>query len=247
MKAMVLVAGEGTRLRPLTLETPKTLLPVGGRPLIEYTLAWLKTHGIWEVAINLHHLGDKISTFLGNGSHFGIKITYSLEESLLGTAGGVKRMEQFFNNTFVVVYGDNLTDFNLSAMIKFHREKKALATLAIFEVPNLWEVGIVEIEEGSRVLRLVEKPQSLISNLANGGVYVLEKEILDHIPAWGFSDFACDILPKLIELGLPIYGYRLKSGDYFIDIGTMEKYQKANEDVKAGKVKIRGEEQSCIS
>jgi NDP-sugar pyrophosphorylase family protein len=238
-KVMILSAGEGTRLRPLTLETPKVLLPIEGRPLIEYTLTWLKSHGISEVAINLYHLGDKIKDLLGDGSRFGMRVVYSEEETLLGTAGGVKKMEHFFDGTFVVFYGDNLTDFNLSTMVKFHREKKALATLATFEMSNPWEVGIVEMNDEGRVLSLVEKPQSPISNLANGGVYVLEKEILRYIPRQGFSDFASDIFPKLIELGLPIYGYRLKPEDYFIDIGTMSKYQKVNEDVKAGKVRIK--------
>jgi NDP-sugar pyrophosphorylase family protein len=113
-KAMILAAGEGTRLRPFTFETPKVLLPVGGRPLIEYSLSWLRSHGIREVAINLYHLGNNIIDSLGDGSRFGMEIVYSPEETLFGTAGGVKRMERFFNDTFVVVYGDNFTNFNLT-------------------------------------------------------------------------------------------------------------------------------------
>ena len=153
---MVLAAGEGTRLRPLTLETPKVLLPIRGKPLIESTIGWLKSHGIFEVVVNLHHLGDKIRDFLGDGSRFGVEVTYSAEETLLGTAGGVKRMEHFFDDdTFVVVYGDVLTDFNLSKMIQFHREKKATATLAILKVPNPWEVGMVEMNQEGRILQEV--------------------------------------------------------------------------------------------
>lgn len=234
MKAMLLAAGEGTRLRPLTLEMPKVLLPIGGQPLIEYQLSWLKHHGIQEVAINLYHMGNKVKDFLGDGSRFGMKIFYSTEENLLGTAGGVKRMEHFFHSTFAVVYADVLTNFNLSAMGKFHQEKKAAATLVIFEAPNPTEVGVVEMSPEGRILSFVEKPKAAnleLQSLASGGVYVLEKEVLNYIPSQGFSDFAYDIFPKLLELSLPIYGYALKSQDYLIDIGTIEKYNQANKDV----------------
>lgn len=240
MKAMILAAGEGTRLRPLTLKVPKALLPVGGVPLIERTLLWLKSHGIGEVAINLRHLGEKIKDSLGDGANFGVKIAYSPEETLLGTAGGVKRMEHFFDDTFVVVYGDIITDFNLSAMTQFHWQKKAIATLVLSRVPNPWEVGVVEINEDERLVGFVEKPTrgSEPGNLGSGGVYVLEKAIFDYIPDKCPSDFAYDVFTKLTELRLPVYGYVLKPGDYLIDIGTIEKYQKVNEDIKVGKVKI---------
>ncbi len=275
---MLLAAGEGTRLKPLTLETPKVLLPIGGQPLIEYQLSWLKHHGISELAINLYHLSGRIKKFLGDGSRFGVKISYSTEEKLLGTAGGVKKMEHFFNDTFVVFYGDVLTNFDLQAMIQLHQAKKALATLAIFKAPTPTEVGIVEMSPEGRILSFVEKPQSLAPSpqspapspqspapspqslapspqslapspqspvsslqplisspqsptLASGGVYILEKEVLNYIPTQGFSDFAYDIFPKLIELSLPIYGYVLKPQDYLIDIGTIGKYNQANKDV----------------
>jgi NDP-sugar pyrophosphorylase family protein len=236
MKAMLLVAGEGTRLRPLTLETPKALLPIEGVPLIEHQLSWLKNHGVSEFAINLHHLGEKIRDFLGNGSRFGVRVVYSEEETLLGTAGGVKRMEHFFNDTFVVVYGDVLTEFNLTKMLQFHHQKKALATLAIFKAANPREVAVVTMDEEGRILRLVEKPQLIALpsalTLASGGIYILEREVLSYIPSQGFSDFAYDIFPKLISLELPLYGYLLEPGDCLIDIGTLDKYHKANEDVR---------------
>jgi len=240
-KAMILAAGEGTRLRPLTLETPKVLLPVGGRPLIEHTIAWLRSHGISQVVINLYHLGEKIKDFLGDGSRFGMEIIYSPEEILLGTAGGVRRMKQIFDDTFVVVYGDNLTDFDLSEMVKFHQDKNAIATIGVFKIPNPWEVGIVKMAEDGRILSFIEKPEPnlRLGNWANCGIYVLEKEILSYIPSQGFPDFAYDVFPKLIELNLSLFGYILKPEDYLIDIGTTDKYQRANEDVKAGKVRIR--------
>ncbi len=240
-KAMILAAGEGTRLRPLTEEVPKALLPVGGLPLIEHILIWLRHHGISKIAVNLYHLGNKIRGFLGDGSQLGVNICYSVEDSLLGTAGSVKRMEHFFDSTFVVVYGDILTNFDLSKMIQFHRKQGAIATIAIMRVANQEGVGIVRMDEDLRILRFVEKPSedTLESNLANSGVYILENEIFNHIQGDGFSDFACDVFPKLIETGLPFYGYVLKPEDYLIDIGTIEKYHAANNDVQAGKMKIK--------
>lgn len=239
-KAMILAAGEGTRLKPLTHLTPKTLLPINGTRLVMYILLWLKRYGVQKIAINIHHLGDQIERCLGDGSRFGMEIYYSPEQALLGTAGGVKKVADFFDSTFIVIHGDMLVDFDLSAMIGFHRENKAMATIVLAEVPNPWEYGIVKTDENSRIVSFVEKPPrgTEPGNLSNGGIYILEREVLDCIPAQGFCDFGCDTFPKLIELGLPVYGYRLKPDDYLIDIGTMSKYQKANEDVKAGRVKV---------
>lgn len=234
MKAMILAAGEGTRLRPLTLTMPKPLVPVAGVPVIEYILRWLKSHDINAVAINLHHLADRVMEFIGDGSRFGVRIVYSPETTLLGTAGGVKRMADFFDDTFVVVYGDVLTDFNLSAMVRFHRHKKAVATLALINVPNPWEVGVVEIDPDGRVLDFVEKPPrgSERGTLGSGGVYILEKEILDYVPDGVFWDFAYHVFPEVIRLGLPVYGYCLNNGDHLLDIGSLEKYRQANEDMR---------------
>ena len=233
-KAIILAAGKGSRLRPLTLQMPKVLLPVGGIPLIRYTLSWLESHGISEVAINLHHFGGRIRTYLGDGSVCGVKIYYSPEKELLGTAGGVKRMEKFLNTTFVVVYGDVLTDFDLSAMVHFHKAKKTLATLALLEVSTPGESGIVEADRQGRLVSFKEKPrcEPEAGNLSNGAVYVLEKEVLDYIPSQSFCDFGYDIFPKLLELDLPVYGYVLKPEDYLIDVGTLDKYHKANEDIE---------------
>ena len=194
VKAMVLAAGEGTRLRPLTLNTPKVLLPIGGVPLIEHTLLWLKNHGVDEAAVNLYHLGEKIKDFLGDGSGFGVKVVYSPEVTLLGTAGGVKKMEHFFGDTFVVVYGDVLTDFDLSDMLSFHQGNNCLATIAILEVASAGSVGVVEMNQEGRLLSFVEKPshRSGMGNLGSGGVYVFEKEVLKHMPEAGYSDFGYD-------------------------------------------------------
>jgi NDP-sugar pyrophosphorylase family protein len=239
-KAMILAAGEGARLKPLTHLTPKTLLPINGTRLIMYILSWLKRYGIRKIAINIHHLGDQIERCLGDGSQLGMEIYYSPEQALLGTAGGVKKVADFFDSTFIVIHGDMLVDFDLSAMVGFHRENKAMATIVLAEVSNPWEYGIVKTNENSRIVSFVEKPLrgTEPGNLSNGGIYILEREVLDYIPAEGFCDFAYDIFPKLVKLGLPVYGYSLKSEDYLLDIGTMSKYRKANDDVKARRVKV---------
>lgn len=242
-KAMILAAGEGTRLRPLTLQTPKPLLPINGTPLIELILYWLKSYGIPDVAINLYHLGDQIKDYLDDGSQLGMRIIYSEEETLLGTAGGVKKIEDFFDETFIIFYGDTLTDFDLSKMIQLHQDKKASVTIALFEPSDPSQYGIVNMDKTGRIHGFIEKPTSPILGLkppllANVGVYVIEKEVLDYAPRTGFSDFGYDVFPKLIEADVPIYGYPLKTGDYFIDTGNLEKYQQANRDVKNGRVKI---------
>lgn len=239
MKAMVLAAGEGTRLGPLTHDVPKVLLPVGDTPLLVLILAWLRSHGVSEVALNLHHLGNKIADFLRDGSDFGLKVAYSHEDVLLGTAGGVKQMQHLFNDTFVVAYGDVLADFDLARMIRLHQNRGALATVAVKEMARYWEVGVVRMDEDSRIQSFVEKPPrgSAPGNLGSAGVYVLEKEVLDYTPSGVFSDFAYDVLPKMLSDGMPVYGHVLREEDYLIDIGTPENYRQANEDMKSGRVR----------
>lgn len=240
MKAMVLAAGEGTRLRPLTLTTPKALIPLNGVPLIEYNLLWLKSHGITEVAVNLHHLGYKIREFLGNDSRYGMRITYSEEETILGTAGGVKKLAGFFDDAFVVLYGDVITDFDLSAMVRFHQRKGALATIALVRVKDQSGMGVVQVDRAGRVLSFIEKPprEARVGNLANGGIYVLERAVIDHIPEDRFYDFAYGVLPELLKASLPVYGYRLRADDWLMDIGTPDKYREANEYLKLGKLRL---------
>jgi histidinol-phosphate phosphatase family protein len=234
-KAMILAAGEGTRLRPLTLETPKVLLPVRGVPLICHTLTWLKGHGISQVGVNLYHLGEKIRDFLSDASDSGMEITYSEEEELLGTAGGVKRMADGFRETFVVVYGDVLTNLDLTAMVSFHARAGAIATIAVQELEDATGKGVVRLDEGGRVCSFVEKPTLGASTraLTSVGVYVLEPEILEHIQP-GCSDFGIDVFPALLERGVPVHGWALRPWEHLIDIGTPEAYQQANEDMARG-------------
>jgi len=240
MKAMILAAGEGTRLRPLTLTVPKVLLPVSGVPLIRHILLWLKDHGIREVAINLHYQGQKIRDALGDGSNLGMRIVYSPEDTILGTAGGVKRMEHYLDGPFVVHYGDVLTDFDLTAMLRFHQAKKAAATLSILKVSRPRSAGVVEMDASARVLSFTEHPaeRAASADLESGGTYILERTVLDTIPVEQPSDFGHDVLPALLARDLPVYGYILKDDDYLVDIGTIEKYRQANEDMAAGRIGI---------
>ncbi|MGQ9502597.1 MAG: nucleotidyltransferase family protein [Anaerolineae bacterium] len=231
MKAMILAAGEGTRLRPLTERCPKPMLPVAGRPLLEHIIAWLRAHGVCKIAINLHHHPEAITQYFGDGSCFDVHITYSLEEQLLGTAGAVRRLEHFFHETFVVVYGDVLTDLDLTALTRFHRQHGGIATLALYRVSNPTACGLVELSWDGRIVRFVEKPrpEEVFTNLANAGVYILEPQVIAHIPLAGPSDFGRDIFPKLLQHKLPLYGYIIPATTRLVDIGSPEHYHLAQE------------------
>ncbi|MDH7487809.1 MAG: NDP-sugar synthase [Anaerolineae bacterium] len=236
MKALILAAGEGTRLRPLTLDRPKPMLPIAGKPLLEHTIAWLRQHGITQVAINLHHRPEAITDHFGDGRRWGVHIIYSYEEQLLGTAGAARRLQPFFDDTFVVVYGDVLTDMNLTAMLDFHRRLKRrlplLATIALYRVPNPSECGLVGLDGSRRITCFVEKPppQAVFTDLANAGVYVLEAAVLEHIPPDRYHDFGHDLFPALLERGAPLYGYPLGPDEFLIDIGSPEKYHQAQRE-----------------
>jgi len=232
MKAMILGAGEGTRMRPLTIERPKPMLPIQGKPILEYTIELLRHHGITQIAVNLHHRPEVITEYFGDGRDFGVEITYSLEDRLLGTAGAVKKLEGYFDESFLVFYGDVLTNLNLSALVDFHRTKAGIATVALYRVENPSACGIVELDEGWRITRFVEKPppQEVFSDLANSGILVLEREVIDHIPTGVFRDFGYHVLPDLLVQGCPMYGYPIPDNTYLIDIGTMEKYERAQRE-----------------
>lgn len=232
MKAMILAAGEGTRLRPLTLERPKPMLPIAGRPAIEYTVVWLRRHGIRDIAINLYHKPDAVRAHFGDGARFGVSIRYSVEREILGTAGGVRRLADFFDEPFVVVYGDVLTDMDLGALIDFHRARAAERphlTLALYRAPNPAACGIIALDDAGRVTRFVEKPppDDIFSDLANAGVQVMEPGLVSLIPPNTFYDFGHDLIPRLLAEGWPVFGMPMPPGSYLIDFGTPEQYARA--------------------
>ncbi len=231
---MILAAGEGTRLRPHTLTVPKPMLPVAGRPTIEWIVLWLRYYGISEIVINLHHQPRPVLDYFGDGRAWGVNVTFSLEETILGTAGGVKRVENLFQEPFVVVYGDVLTDMDLGNLLAFHNswDRQPHVTLSLYAAPNPWECGIVAVDRDHRVTRFVEKPprDQVFSNLTNAGILVLDPPILNYIPFAGFSDISHDLLPKLLQCDVPVYAQPMEEGVYLIDIGTLEKYQRVQHE-----------------
>ena len=235
MKALVLAAGKGTRLGSLTANVPKPMLPVGDRPLLAYTVEWLKRHDVHEIAINLHHAAPVITGFLGDGSQYGVEITYSFESRLLGTAGAAKQLESFLDEQFVVVYGDVFTNVNLTALNAFHREHLRLAgspigmTMSLYRVPDPTACGIVALDDEGRIVRFLEKPTAdeVFSDLANSGILVCEPAILGVIPACTEYDFGRDVLPRLLDTAVPVFGQPIGDDEYVIDIGTPSGYLRA--------------------
>ena len=231
-KALILATGEGTRLRPLTSNCPKPMLPINGTPLLEHTVRWLCRYGVTHIAINLHHCPQMITNHFGDGSAFGIHIVYSYEDPILGTAGAAHKLRWFLAHTpFVIVYGDILTDLDLSALMAFHsrtvaQDPSARLTMCLYPVSNPTEVGLVGLDEVSRITRFVEKPkpEEVFTNLASAGILVAEPEILDYIPPDTFFDFGQDLFPRLLEAGISMYGWVIPDQAYLLDIGTPEKY-----------------------
>lgn len=231
-KAMLLAAGKGTRLRPVTATMPKCMVPVRGKPMLQHNIEWLRRFGVTELVINLSYLPDAVVDHFGDGSEWGVSITYSREEELLGTAGGVKKVASFFENEpFFVWYGDNLSTVNLAQLYDFHARNRATATITLFYREDVTASGIVGLDDAGRITRFLEKPrpEQVFSHWVNAGVYVLEPSVLDVIPAVGESDFGKEILPDLLKAGEPLYGYRL-SGDeglWWIDtLADLERLQK---------------------
>lgn len=240
MKAMVLAAGKGTRLRPLTGVVPKPVAPVAGKPIIEYIFELLAASGFEEVYVNVHHLARVILGLYGETAVIdGMPVHFSREERLAGTAGGVKRLASRFDETFVVIMGDALTDVDLNELVAFHKEKGALATLALMGVEDTSQYGVVELDERNNIVGFQEKPrpEEAVSRLANTGIYVLEPEVLDYIPEDSFFDFANDVFPRLLEAGEKFVGYEGKF--YWSDIGTLDAYRAAQRDALSGKVRLR--------
>jgi mannose-1-phosphate guanylyltransferase len=240
VKAMVLAAGKGTRLFPLTGEVPKPMAPVVDTPIIRHIFELLSGHGVTDAHVNVHYLADALLAAYGEESRVnGMTVRLSREDELLGTAGGVKRLAENFDGTFVVVSGDALTDVNLGELVRLHEEKGALATIALRRVFDTSEFGVVELDGDGNILGFQEKPNpaDAISTLANTGIYVFEPRALEYVPEGTFFDFARDVFPRFLEAGEMFVGYQ---GDfYWSDIGTLEAYRQAQYDVLSGRVRVR--------
>lgn len=238
MKAVIMAGGKGTRLRPLTAHTPKPMVPLLNRPCLEYMLNLLKKHGITEIAITLQYLPEVIKSYFGDGSAFGVSLTYFEETAPLGTAGSVKNCQEFLDQRFLVISGDALTDIDLSAAIAFHQEKGSLATLVLTRVEDPLEFGVVMTDETGRITRFLEKPNwsEVFSDTVNTGIYILEPQTLPFISTETEIDFGKDLFPRFLEKEKPLYGYIAEG--YWSDIGTMEIYRQAQFDMLEGKVEI---------
>ncbi|HLG24762.1 MAG TPA: sugar phosphate nucleotidyltransferase [Candidatus Nanoarchaeia archaeon] len=219
-KAVLLVGGLGTRLRPLTTSTPKALLPVHGKPITEHIFDLLKKYGIRDVILCVGYLKEKIIDHFGDGSRFGMNVTYIEEDEPLGTAGPLRLAKKYLNESFIVSNGDELKDVNIARMFRLHKRKGALGTIALTTVDEPSNYGVARLD-GSRIIEFVEKPKNPPSNLINAGFYILEPEIIDMIPK-GFSMLEKDVFPKLAEQGM-LRGFPF-SGQWF-DIGTIERYK----------------------
>jgi mannose-1-phosphate guanylyltransferase/mannose-1-phosphate guanylyltransferase/phosphomannomutase len=250
MRAMILAAGLGTRLRPITYEMPKPMVPVLGRPVMEHIARLLAGHGFREVVANLHWFPDLIRGHFGDGSEFGLELTYSQEERLLGTAGGVRNAAGFLGERFLVISGDALTDIDLAAMREFHQSHDGVATLATKRVEDTSQFGVAITGEDGRIQGFQEKPDpaEALSNLANCGIYMFDAEIFDFFPGEGasraagpddppgFADWALDVMPALLESDVPFYSHEIR--EYWNDIGNLAELHAGNVDALTGAVRV---------
>ena len=235
MKAIILVGGEGLRLRPLTCNLPKPMVPVVNRPFLEHMVEHLKKHHIDQIILAICYLPDRIQSHFGDGSSFGVKLSYAVEQTPLGTGGAVKNSERFLNDTFLVFNGDIFSDLDLTDMVKFHRAHKAKATIALTPVEDPTAYGVVELDSQNRVKGFIEKPSrdKVTSNLINAGIYVMEPEMLELIPTGVHSMLERGLFPDLVKRGIPFYGYR--SHAYWLDTGKPDDYVKLHYDLLTGK------------
>ena len=232
-----MAGGEGTRLRPMTANQPKPLLPVVNKPIMEHVLRLLKRHGFTETVVTVQFLASLVRNYFGDGEDFGMSLQYATEETPLGTAGSVRNAEDALRSgPFLVISGDALTDIDLTAMVRYHKESGALVTVGLTRVPNPLEFGIIIVGEDGRIQRFLEKPTwgQVFSDTVNTGIYVMEPEVLAEVPAGISVDWSADVFPKLLEAGAPIYGW-IADG-YWEDVGTLESYLKAQADVLSGRV-----------
>jgi mannose-1-phosphate guanylyltransferase/phosphomannomutase len=238
MKAVVMAGGEGTRLRPLTSNQPKPMVPIVGKPCMEHILELLKEHGLEDVIVTVAFMPQAIRSYFGNGDSLGMSIEYSVEESPLGTAGSVRLASDRLDETFIVISGDALCDVDLTDLIRSHRDRGAAVTIGLKSVDNPLEFGIVVTDDEGRIERFLEKPSwsQVFSDTINTGIYVLEPEVLRHVPTDGPFDFSKELFPLLLEMGRPMYGYVF--GDYWQDIGNLDQFRQANFDALDERVRL---------
>jgi mannose-1-phosphate guanylyltransferase len=251
MKAMILAAGKGTRVRPITYIMPKPMIPIMQKPVMEFLVELLREHGFDEIMVNVSHLSEEIENYFRDGQKFGVQMAYSFEGSIvdgqlvgsaLGSAGGLKKIQDFspfFDSTFVVLCGDALIDLNLSEVVKWHRKKGSLATVVTKSVPKeqVPSYGVVVTDDDNKILTFQEKPtvEEARSNEINTGIYIFEPEVLDYVPSGVEYDIGGDLFPQLVAENAPFYA---KSMDFeWVDIGKVPDYWQAIQDVLSGKIR----------
>jgi NDP-sugar pyrophosphorylase family protein len=235
---MVLAAGIGTRLKPLTDNRPKCLMPLAGRPLIEWTLRWLKKNGVTECVINLHFIPEQIREFAGDGSQYGLKVHYSYEPVLLGTAGAVKKRVDFFKEPFYLIYGDNFSQWNLLKLKDVFELHQPVAVMAVHWREDVTQSGMIDMDEDGRILRIMEKPgaEDVTSHYVNAGFFYMHPRILEDIPSDKYFDFSYDVFPALLRRGECMYA--VKMDEPIIGIDTLDAYERADnlaEKILSGK------------
>lgn len=238
MQAVIMAGGEGSRLRPLTIDVPKPMLPVANRPLMEHIIGLLRRHGFANVTATVQFLSSVIRNYFGDGEDLGVSLSYSNEDMPLGTAGSVRAAAELLSGTFLVISGDALTDIELRRVVDFHRSRAAAATLVLKRMADPLEFGIVIASDEGRIERFLEKPTwgQVFSDTINTGIYVLEPEVLDLIPRDHPYDFSADLFPLMLDKGLPVFGYATE--EYWTDVGTAETYLRAGRDALDGRVAV---------
>jgi NDP-sugar pyrophosphorylase family protein len=241
MQALILAGGKGTRLRPLTVYTPKPIVPVLNRPFLLYQIEILRRAGIKNITLSLSYQPDKIEDLLGDGFEYGVKLTYVTEPAPMGTGGAYKFAANQFRETTVVLNGDILTDLDIFKVIGFHQQKRAEATIVLTPVENPSAYGLVETDEESKVLQFLEKPKQeelagLTTKNINAGIYILEPGVLDTIPDGENYSFEYNVFPNLLNQKKSFYGFVMKE-TYWRDIGTPQSYLQAHQDFLSGQIK----------
>ncbi|MDP4092667.1 MAG: mannose-1-phosphate guanyltransferase [Bacillota bacterium] len=238
MKAVIMAGGEGTRLRPLTCNRPKPMVPVANKPVMEHIIELLKNYNLDDIAVTLQYMPDLIKDYFGDGREFGVSLRYYTENSPLGTAGSVKNAEEFLNETFVVISGDAITDIDLREAVEFHIKKKSMATLVLKKVDIPLEYGVVVTDDEGKVTRFLEKPSwgEVFSDTVNTGIYILSPEILGFYNKGEMFDFSKDLFPILLKQGKPMYGF--VTDDYWCDIGDLKAYHQAHMDILNKKLRV---------
>lgn len=238
MKAVIMAGGKGTRLRPLTLNTPKPMVPLLNRPCMSYIIELLKQYDIHQIAVTVQYMSDTIRHYYGDGSEYGVQLVYFEEDVPLGTAGSIKNAESFLDESFIVISGDALTDFNLRKAVDYHKQKQAVATMVLAKVDNPVEYGVVMTAEDGLITRFIEKPSwsEVFSDTVNTGIYILEPSILQRIPPQVPYDFSLNVFPDLLKQQQPLYGYAAQG--YWSDIGSLDQYRQTQFDMLDRKVNV---------